>query len=229
MHRFRPRLSRAAATLLCLLALGAVVGPAAGCQSSRRAGPADGRANVAEADGTAPSAADGPGSAAAMAAAAATLQEPAWDGDLEAVVVPPVGWQPDPLKASGRHTHRAWISPSGKTAYGVIRMNLPLPFIGPDLLLGPFIKEMRKSEGEARLLSRRDDRKLGGIRFVADGGRYTIRTNLLTRGWRGWAVYAGTLRGHEIIQQELDQAEAARERTGLGKDAKRRLENGPKS
>ena len=74
-----------------------------------------------------------------------------------------------------------------------------------------------------------DDRKLGGIRFVADGGRYTIRTNLLTRGWRGWAVYAGTLRGHEIIQQELDQAEVARERTGLGKDAKRHLESGPKS
>ena len=143
---------------------------------------------------------------------------------VEAMVVPPAGWQPDPIKRSKTHAHQAWISPSGKTAYGVIRINLPLPFIGPDVVLRPFMDEMRQTEGEAKLVSRKTDRRLPGpgIRFVAEGGQYTIRTNLMTRGFRAWAVYAGTRRGEEEVPAELELAEQARERTKIGLQKRRR-------
>ena len=136
--------------------------------------------------------------------------------DLEAMVTPPRGWQPDSLKRTGRHAHQAWISPSGHTAYGVIRMNLPLPFIGPDRVLKGFLDEMRRSEGQATLLSRTTDRRLPGIRFVAEGGQYKLRTNLVVRGFRAWAVYAGTRRDAEEVPGELNLAEQARELTKIG-------------
>jgi hypothetical protein len=132
------------------------------------------------------------------------------------MVTPPRGWQPDSLKRTGRHAHQAWISPSGHTAYGVIRMNLPLPFIGPDRVLKGFLDEMRRSEGQATLLSRTTDRRLPGIRFVAEGGQYKLRTNLVVRGFRAWAVYAGTRRDAEEVPGELNLAEQARELTKIG-------------
>ena len=143
---------------------------------------------------------------------------------VEAMVVPPAGWRPDPIKRSKTHAHPAWVSPSGKTAYGVIRINLPLPFIGPDVVLRPFMDEMRQTEGAAKLVSRKTDRRLPGpgIRFVAEGGQYTIRTNLMTRGFRAWAVYAGTRRGEEEVPAELELAEQARERTKIGLQKGRR-------
>src|SRR5829696_5931869 len=90
------------------------------------------------------------------------LPDPVAYAPVEAMVAPPAGWQPDPLKTSANHSHQTWISPSGHTAYGVIKMNLPLPFIGPDTVLRPFLDEMRKTEGEAKLISRRTDRRLPG-------------------------------------------------------------------
>ena len=135
---------------------------------------------------------------------------------VEAMVTPPAGWRADPLKTSDRHNHQVWISPSGNTAYGVIRFKLPLP-VGPELALRHgFLPEMRRTEGEARLLSSRRDPSLPGLRFVAEGGQYRLRTNLITRGWRGWAVYAGTLRDKEIVPDELALAELAREHTTVG-------------
>ena len=136
--------------------------------------------------------------------------------ELEAVVVPPSGWEPDPLKRSRNHTHQAWISPSGNTAYGVIRINLPLPFIGPETVLPRFISQMRQTEGEARLISKRNDGDLPGVRFVAEGGQYRLRANLVTRGFRAWTVYAGTLRDQPEDSDELRVAEAAREQTRIG-------------
>ena len=137
---------------------------------------------------------------------------------LDAMVAPPPGWHPDPIKRSKTHAHQVWVSPSGNTAYGVIRINLPLPFIGPDMVLKRFLEEMRRTEGEATLLSRRNDRRLpgSGIRFVAEGGEYRIRTNLMTRGFRAWAVYAGTRRGAQDVPDELRLAEGARELTKIG-------------
>jgi hypothetical protein len=146
------------------------------------------------------------------------LADPVPYPPVEAMVAPPPGWQPDPIKTSSNHSHQVWLSPSGHTAYGVIRMNLPLPFIGPDRVLRPFLDEMRRSEGEAKLMSRQTDRRLPGpgIRFVAEGGLYTIRANLMTRGFRAWAVYAGTKRDAPEVGEELEQAEQARERTKIG-------------
>ena len=156
--------------------------------------------------------------------APAALSAAAPHGVVEAMVVPPAGCRPDPIKRSKTHAHQAWISPSGKTAYGVIRINLPLPFIGPDVVLRPFMDEMRQTEGAAKLVSRKTDRRLPGpgIRFVAEGGEYTIRTNLMTRGFRAWAVYAGTRRGEEAVPAELELAEQARERTKIGLQKGRR-------
>jgi hypothetical protein len=132
------------------------------------------------------------------------------------VVIPPLGWTADPIKRSRSHAHQAWLSPTRRTAYGVIRMNLPLPFIGPDVVLPRFIDQMRESEGEAQLLSRHNDSRLPGIRFVAEGGQYRLRANLMTRGFRAWAVYAGTLRAEPEMPGELELAEAAREDTRVG-------------
>jgi hypothetical protein len=134
---------------------------------------------------------------------------------LHAICVPPLGWKPDPLKRSSTHVHEVWISPSGLTAYGVIHFDLPLP-VGHDLALWGFLNQMRASEGEAKLLEKKWDANLGGLRFVAEGGQYIVRTNLFVDGFTGWAVYAGTLRAFPINQAELELAERAREDTVVG-------------
>ncbi|MGB7156837.1 MAG: hypothetical protein WBD40_02150 [Tepidisphaeraceae bacterium] len=134
---------------------------------------------------------------------------------LEVACVPPVGWSAQPPKESKNHVHRVWLSPTGNTAYGVIRFALPVP-VGPDAALWGFLREMRRTEGEARLISKQRDAR--GLTFVAEGGLYMIRTNLTTRGFRGWAVYAGTLRGREIVHNELILAELARDHTETGVD-----------
>jgi hypothetical protein len=122
-----------------------------------------------------------------------------------------------PLKETKNHSHQLWLSPTGNTAYGVIRFSLPLP-VGPDTVLYFFLREMRASEGEARLISKRRDPQLKGLGFVAEGGLYVVRTNLTTRGLRGWAVYAGTLRARPVLPNELSLAELAREETETGVD-----------
>jgi hypothetical protein len=198
-------MGRAVLPLVCLAV--ALAGCRARCGSGERAVPAS--ATLAPSPRS-------PLSDTPSATADARLSDPFGVNELEAVVSPPEGWLPDPVKRSRNHTHQAWLSPSGRTAYGVIRMNLPLPFIGPDTVLPRFIEQMRQSEGDARLLSRRNDNRLPGVRFVAEGGQYRLRANLMTRGFRAWAVYAGTLRGQPEAPRELEQAEAAREETKIG-------------
>ncbi len=143
------------------------------------------------------------------------LTDPQRVAEVEAICQPPIAWHTDPLKKSGRHTHLVWVSPSGTTAYGVIRFSLPWP-VGADLTLRGFLKEMKKSEGRADLLSRQRDADLPGVRFVAEGGLYTIRAFLVTHGWRAWAVYAGTRTGEPVNEQELELAQSAREHTRVG-------------
>jgi hypothetical protein len=96
-----------------------------------------------------------------------------------------------------------------------MHFTLPVP-VGPDIVEWYFLREMRRKQGDAVLISSQKDPNLPGIRFVAEGGPYCIRVNLITRGWEGWAVYAGTLRGQPINQNELDLAERAREYTQVG-------------
>jgi len=140
------------------------------------------------------------------------LDAPAPVESVDALCAPPIGWRVEPLKSSPKHAHQVWLSPTGKSAYGVIRMTLPLP-VGSDLVLWAFMREMKKSEGEATLLSKEKDPELPGIRFVAEGGLYKMRTNLLVHGRHAWAVYAGTLRSETEMPEELELAERAREHT----------------
>jgi hypothetical protein len=136
------------------------------------------------------------------------------DKDVNAMVAVPVGWHPDALKSNPQHTHQVWISPTGHTAYGVIHFKLPLP-VGTDLALWGFLTQMKKSEGEATLLSKNYDNSIGGLRFVAEGGLYKIRAILFTSGFQGWAIYAGTLRKYPVNAEELREAESARENTRI--------------
>ncbi|MDP9174150.1 MAG: hypothetical protein M3O30_09830 [Planctomycetota bacterium] len=145
-----------------------------------------------------------------------SLAHPAYDSDIEAVVDPPLGWRADTVKSTSNHTHKAWLSPTGLTAYGIIHFQMPLP-VGQNLALGGFLRQMKDTEGQANLLERADDPNLPGIRFVAEGGRYKIRANFIVDGWQGWAVYAGTLRNQQILPDELDTAVRAREHTRVGK------------
>jgi hypothetical protein len=134
---------------------------------------------------------------------------------LQAMVTPPAGWKPEPLKSSDRHFHQIWLSPSGQTAFGAIRFRLPLP-VGPSLLMGRFLAEMRRLEQTSDVLSREDDPELPGIRFVAEGTIHKVRVNLITHGFRGWAFYAGTFTGKEENKAELELAERAREASSPG-------------
>jgi len=143
------------------------------------------------------------------------LPPPTADPLLHAIIVPPIGWRPDPPKVDENHRHQVWVSPGKTTAYGVITFKLPLP-VGPSLALWGVLRQMRRVEGEANLLDRHDDPALGTIRFTAEGGRYTLRGTLSTDGLRGWVVYAGTLRGRPINAAELRIAEQAREATRVG-------------
>lgn len=149
------------------------------------------------------------------AATAGGLRPPVFDEGLDALVVPPVGWRPEPRKSNAKHVHQTWISPTGDTAYGVIRFPLPFP-VGRQLALWGFMREMRKAEGDATLLSKQDDDALPGLRFDAEGGLYRIRCNLIVEGARGWAVYAGTLRQRPVNPAELKLAADAREQTRVG-------------
>jgi hypothetical protein len=145
-----------------------------------------------------------------------SLNPPERNDTVEALVIPPVGWIAQPLKHSSRHDHQVWLSPSGSTAYGVIRFKLPLPISPESVLRMGFLPEMKRTEGEATLLSSERDRALPGLRFVARGGKHLVRTNLITRGFKGWAVYAGTMRDRPEVPDELALAELAREHTAVG-------------
>jgi hypothetical protein len=134
----------------------------------------------------------------------------------DVVVAPPVGWVADELKKSDEHTHQVWKSPTGSTAYGVIQFGLPLP-VPATWILPSYLSAMKKSEGEANVIGEplKDD-ALPGVRFTVDCGDYRMRTNLVCKGFRGWAVYAGTLRDRPEIPAEVQLAERARDKTLTG-------------
>ncbi|MCS7034024.1 MAG: hypothetical protein NZ561_08520 [Phycisphaerae bacterium] len=141
---------------------------------------------------------------------------PAYHAPLNARVSPPSGWL-EQEKPSDRPNvrHVVWISPSGRTAFGVLRFRLPLP-LPHEPLLWVFLHEMKRNEGEATILSKAWDRALPGLRFEVEGGKYRLRTSFRIRGLEGWMVYAGTLRNQPVDSTELHQAESAREATKFG-------------
>lgn len=135
---------------------------------------------------------------------------------VDAMVDPPVGWVADELKHDDRHSHQAWKSPSGNTAYGIIHFGIPLP-VPAYIVLPSYLSAMKESEGEADLVGQaQKDDTLPGIRFTVDCGDYRMRTNFICKGFGGWAIYAGTLRSKEVNPAELELAERAREKTRIG-------------
>ncbi len=135
---------------------------------------------------------------------------------VNAICPPPAGWQAAPPESAPDHTHQFWVSPSGKTAYGVLQFPMPLP-VPATWIIGAFLEEMKKREGRADLIGKPlKDENLPGLRFVVENNHYKMRINLICRGFRGWAIYAGTTRGQEEVSDELGLAERARENTQVG-------------
>ena len=145
------------------------------------------------------------------------ISPPTYRADLLAMATPPEGWTAEPIKASGRHIHQVWISPSGRTAYGILYFTLPWP-VGQDIALQGFLNEMKKTEGVATLVQKKNDPNLPGLRFVAEGGLYFVRGNMIVDGWRGWTIYATTKVKQDVDEKELEFAEAARESTRVGSE-----------
>lgn len=147
---------------------------------------------------------------------------------VEAFVVPPARWKLDPPKISARHTHLAWISPSGDTAYGVIYARIPgyVPVaLMPQRMLHAetlerVIAAMRDDQGEATLLRQRWDGRARRMHFKAEGGLYRIDSVLSVRGHSAWVLYVGRLREHEPNEPEIVLARRARESTRVGLEAR---------
>ena len=72
---------------------------------------------------------------------------------------------------------------------------------------------MKRTEGKATLIKKENDPNLPGLRFVAEGGLYRVRSNLIVDGFNGWVVYAATRVNAAVDPVELDIAEKAREST----------------
>jgi hypothetical protein len=146
------------------------------------------------------------------------LTEARWIEPVRSTCRPPTDWSAEPLKHHDASDHQLWISPTGDTAYGVICVrNALMPLASDDRILGEFLKGMKASEGAADLMEKRYDPALaagiGGLRFVARGGHYTVRAALVSSGSRAWIVYAGTLTNRQVRPDELVIAEQAREAT----------------
>jgi len=133
--------------------------------------------------------------------------------ELESTVFVPEGWTLELHKKRDNTEHRTWISPSSKTAFGVIFFKLPLP-VGAELAFKyGFLPAMREAEGEAKVIEQSWNKATRSLDFVVEGGKYTLRAAMYVRGLRGWTYYAGTVRGQSEDQIELKIAEDARDWT----------------
>ena len=130
---------------------------------------------------------------------------------LDAICLPPPGWTLKPSDQTDRYAQRVWVSPTGRTSYGVIRFIMPLP-VGNNLALTGFLAEMKRTEGDSHLISK-TPLSDGRLAFVAEGGRYHTNGIILTRGTSGWAIYAGTLRSGPLALDEISLAVHARDST----------------
>ncbi|MDB5297101.1 MAG: hypothetical protein JWO31_3084 [Phycisphaerales bacterium] len=198
-----PRLTPPRPFLFALI-LGLTIPLVGGCRSS--AHPAD------------PTAGSLPAPPSPTASSQPASLPPAWVEAVRADCAPPVGWSAEPLKKTEKSQHQVWISPSGSTAYGVLNVrHFLMSLASNDRILSEFVTGMKATEGSADLLEQSNDPTLaggvGGLRFVARGGRYTVRADLVSRGQYAWIWYAGTLTGKPVIEAELKVAEAARDRT----------------
>jgi hypothetical protein len=134
------------------------------------------------------------------------------DPELRVRFRAPAGWCEDPVRVDRNSRQRVWISPTGDTAFGIIRFDLPVP-VGHDLALWGFLRTMRRDDGQADLVEKRWDEQRQVLRFVVEGKTYRLRALLHVRSFGGWSVYAGSLRERPENLAEIEQAEQSRERT----------------
>src|SRR5262249_19379967 len=62
---------------------------------------------------------------------------------LDAVCLPPAGWMLDRAELADHYAQRVWVSPTGKTSYGVIHFTMPLP-LGNSIALAAFLSELKR-------------------------------------------------------------------------------------
>ena len=129
---------------------------------------------------------------------------------LQANVAAPRGWLPSTQPTDGNARHIVWNSPTGDTAFGVIRFSLPFP-VGHRGALWGYLNAMRRAEGEATVLDERWDASDPSLRFIVTGGKYTVANRMIVRGVVGWVFYAGTLRARGVNEAEFRQAAVARD------------------
>ena len=142
---------------------------------------------------------------------------------LDAEPAPPPGWALERKPERDDADHWVWVSPTGATAYGVVRFDTPLPVFANDFghtmafRMG-YLPAFRKDQGGAEVLEKAWDEDRRGLRFVVEGGRYKVRALFVVRGRQGWSVYAGSDRTMPENPAELAEAKAAREATALPVD-----------
>lgn len=195
-RRRAPEVKRAAGAVLLFTAM-AVLAAAGGCQSH-------------------PVAATQPLASTQPADPLAGLTPAVAVDSVRAHCDPPLGWAPEPLKSDDRHTDQVWLSPSHKTAYGVIHFTMPVPWAPDDVLMQNFLDDMKKQEGSAQLITQTTNATLGVVQFLAVGGEYTVRTNMFKGFFEGWFVYAATDTSETVVPDELEIAERARDHTKVG-------------
>ncbi|MGF1632601.1 MAG: hypothetical protein ACFCVE_02020 [Phycisphaerae bacterium] len=138
--------------------------------------------------------------------------------ELAALVYPPAGWESDGLREQSSVYSKHWVSPGGRTAFGVIHFELPVhaAIVPHGIVIDRYVDKQRETEGAGTLIEKAWDDQLGGTRFVSQGQLYYTRNYLVTRGYDGWFVYAGTLVDQPVDEPALETAVAAREATRLG-------------
>ncbi|MEM8874613.1 MAG: hypothetical protein AAGD32_10175 [Planctomycetota bacterium] len=138
--------------------------------------------------------------------------------NLEAVATPPVGWALDDVKTGDNYIHYVWLSPTGKTAYGIVRFTPPIYVwaneFGHNAAFNfGFKPAMKDDQGYVKVLDKSWDGEARMLVFEVEGGTYTTRNHFRVRGRRGWTVYAGTFTGETPIAEELALAIEARNAT----------------
>lgn len=109
--------------------------------------------------------------------------------EVEAHVAPPKGWKAKPIEKGSQHREAAWVSPSGKVSYGVIRFDMPFP-APSDMVISGYVNDIAKTEGSAELLSK--IKSPTNTRFLVAGAKQTADVRLILRGTKGWFIYYRT-------------------------------------
>lgn len=190
--------------VLCALAVGAV-----GCSSEQPR-----KMSVMLSASTAPPATQATSAMLPLTTPTAVVRPVVYqDSELQAICMPPAGWVDKGMKQGDNHVRRTWVDPTNTMGYCVIRASLPLP-VGESMVLSAFLAEVRKTQGDARLIEKRSSGE--GLTFVAESPILRYEGRVHCSGFRGWIVFASILNTDSAHPENLKVAEAARDATILG-------------